>query len=120
MARNGFQIPPGIGPCSDAFLLPPNERPHLPTLQAVPVPQMKKRHQIIVGNEIALAGLTIKRPHDPEDFGAEQAVFQMAVKWKDGCVIFRRIGRPLLKVNREKSEPISVSLSSGLSAREAQ
>ena len=65
------------------------------------MPQMEKGPKIIVGDHIAFAGLAINGKQDEENFVAEQPVLEVAIKWKERGVIFIRVWRALLKIERK-------------------
>src|SRR5436190_10580062 len=67
--------------------------------------QMEKRIKVVICNDIFPSRLTINRKHHVGDFIAEQPVFQMSIKRSITRVIFNRVGRSLLEINRKQREP---------------
>src|SRR6185369_13165702 len=110
IAAVGFGFAPVIGMVSDDFVFGADHRPKLPAMQAIAMAPMKKRVQIIVGNDVAFFGLAKNRKHDKKDLIPEQAILERAVQWKDGSVIFVRVGRSLLEIEWEKSRSVSLGL----------
>ena len=90
-----------------------DQRPELPAVQPVAMPHIEKRIKIIVGDDVALPRLAVNRKHDEENFVAKQPVLEMAVKRNERGVIFIRVRRALLEINREKGEALFSESSCG-------
>jgi hypothetical protein len=57
-----------------------DQRPELPAVHPVAVPQMEKGKKIIVRDDVPFARLAVNRKHHEENFVAIQPVLEMAVK----------------------------------------
>ena len=104
MAADDFRFAKAVGVRGHVLVFIADERPELPALQAVAVPQMEKRIKIIVGDDVPFPRLAVNGKQDEENFVAKQPVLEVAVKRKKRGVIFIRVRRALLKIEREKRE----------------
>src|SRR5450432_4158679 len=104
LTTNGFNVAETVGFGRHVFVLAADQRPELPAMQAVTMAQMEKRIEIIIGDDVALLALAVNRKQDEENVVAEQPVVEVAVNRKECGIIFVRIRRALLEIERKKRE----------------
>src|SRR5262249_24732098 len=114
------RIAPVIRPPGQVFVLSPEQRPELPSAQAIAVAHMENRIQVIVSDHILLAGLAIKGKQDELRFIPKETAFNASEEWEKRRVVLLRDGRALLKVNWEERKPVNVRLGLSPSARETE
>src|SRR5579862_1180130 len=116
----GFNFSKPVGLRGHILVFSAHQRPELPAVQTVAVAQIKKRIKVVVGNHIPLAGFTVNRKQDKENFVAEQPVLEMAIEGRQRGIIFIRVRRTLLEVNREKGETSDSKILRVLAAGKSQ
>src|SRR5438034_725378 len=84
-----------------------DERPGLPTAQALTLPEMEKRIDVVTRDDILFSRLAVERKHDKKNFIAEQPVLKMPIERKKSGVILRRVRGALLEIKREQGEAVS-------------
>ncbi len=62
--------------------------PQLPTGQAVPVPQVEERIDIVIGDDVLLSSFAVKGKHHIVNFISEEPVLEVAVEWTVSSVVF--------------------------------
>src|SRR4051812_39647283 len=120
MAAHQVLVTPGIGCGCDFLMFMPHDRPELPSLQSIPVAQMKKRIDVVVCDHIALPGLNIDRHQNETDLVAKKPILEMAIDRKQSRVVQLRNGRSLLKINGKQSKPVHVRFALGFPARKVK
>ena len=104
MAADDFRFVKTVGARGHVLVFVPGQRPELPAMQSLAVTKMEKRIEIIIRHHIMFAGLAVNRKHHEKNVVVKQPIFEMAVKWNKRGVIFTRVRRTLLEINREKCE----------------
>ena len=89
-------------------MLAAHQRPKLPAVQSVPVPQMKNRIEVVVGDDVPFARLDVKREHYKVDLVAEKAVLERSIDREQGSVIQFGNGGALLEVNWKERKAVHV------------
>ena len=103
-----FLIPPMVGSRGDFLMLAPKQRPHLPTVQSIAVPEMEERKEIIVRHYILFSALSVQGEENEIDFITKEAVSNSSVNWQErGVVLLGDLGT-LLKVEREEREFLNI------------
>ena len=75
MTSHGFEVAETVGVRGHVLVFIADERPDLPAVQTVAVPDVAERIDIIVGDDIAFPRFDEKWKHHKIKFVVEQAVF---------------------------------------------
>ena len=120
MPADGLDFMETVRGQGGGLVLRANQRPELPAVEVVALPQVEKWIDVIVGHHILYARLGVKRKKDEFDFVPEEPVLEMAVKWKHGGVVEAGVGGALLKVKGKQRKAVKVRPRLGLPAGDAQ
>ena len=120
MSADKFQVAPRIGAMGNLFVLATDEGPKLPAVQSIAVPQMAKRIDIVVSNDIALSGLDIDGHENEMDFVAKEPILQCPINWKQRRVVHFLNGSSLLEVQWKQCEAMDVRFALSLAARKVE
>src|SRR4051812_2512382 len=72
---------------------------------------MDKGVNVVIRHHVLLSRLNVNGHHDKFYFVTKQAVFQVTVDRKQGCIIQLGLSRALLEINREESEAMHICFS---------
>ena len=108
MPRNSLGVTPMIGFGADHLVFVADEGPELPSFEAISMPQMHKRIDVVVSHHVAFSALNVDRHHHKLHFIAKKPILQMPVKGNHRGIVLLRNRRTLLKINGEERKPAHV------------
>src|SRR5205807_2125187 len=110
VSANRFHIAPTVSASGYIFMFVAGQGQELPSLQSVAMPEMEQWVNVVVSHQIAFPALYVKRHHDEFHLIPKETIFQAAIKWDHGRIIFFRNGRSLLEIKRKESEAANIGL----------